>query len=217
LLGQTRTNTPIMGAAADLIMSRPPSWDVPGGGIDLGYWYHASHAMFQVGGPQWRKWQRSVHAALLPNQRKDGNFAGSWDPVSVRAHHGGRVYTTAMALLTLQAEYRYGSIEKLTILPDDKLFTRANASWIKRQYGKFAQCLKIARNDKMITVEQRQAIVKAESSLASLVAAATTELEGFDVPLVSVTQRSRAAQISKMFRSLPVGKLARKLLKQKHP
>ena len=41
-------------------------------------------------------------------QRQDGNFAGSWDPEpDVWGEDGGRVYMTAMGVLTLEAYYRY--------------------------------------------------------------------------------------------------------------
>jgi hypothetical protein len=43
-------------------------------------------------------------------QRRDGNFAGSWDPVGVWGEDGGRVYSTAMLALTVQAYYRYARL-----------------------------------------------------------------------------------------------------------
>jgi hypothetical protein len=44
----------------------------------------------------------------LPLQRGgDGPHAGSWDPDPVWGGHGGRVYATAVAALTLEVYYRY--------------------------------------------------------------------------------------------------------------
>ena len=64
-------------------------------------------ALQQLGGEPAAKWRTAVERALVENQRKDGSFAGSFDPISVWGEDGGRVVTTALALLSLQAAYRY--------------------------------------------------------------------------------------------------------------
>lgn len=215
LMGQSPRFEPIMNASADLIMSKLPEWDVEGGAIDLGYWYHGTHAMFQIGRPHWRKWQSSIREALRPNQRKDGHLAGSWDPVGVRGKDDGRVYATAMAWLTLQAEYRYARSEGLTILPNEAPFKPANRSWKNRQYNTFSRQLKSARRNKKTTAAQQKAIDRAASSLAAVVATTTLELEAFSTPLTHSMLRERVEQIATQFGSLPVGILARKLLSQK--
>ena len=48
--------------------------------------------------------------AILPNQRKDGDFKGSWDPDGAWGFSGGRVYSTAMMTLSLQVYYRYSRV-----------------------------------------------------------------------------------------------------------
>jgi hypothetical protein len=45
-------------------------------------------------------------------QRGDGNFKGSWDPNGVWGEDGGRVYSTAILVLTLQADYRHARLSK---------------------------------------------------------------------------------------------------------
>jgi hypothetical protein len=71
-------------------------------------WYYATLASFHAGGPQWERWNASIQAALLPLQRRDGgSLAGSWDPDPVWGMHGGRVYATALAAMTLEVYYRY--------------------------------------------------------------------------------------------------------------
>jgi len=52
----------------------------------------------------------ALNLALLKSRRADGNFVGSYDLKGPWAEDGGRVYTTAMATLSLQAAYRYGTI-----------------------------------------------------------------------------------------------------------
>jgi hypothetical protein len=106
LLGQDPRRTPIMVKSADAILRQPPVWSREGGSIDLYYWFHASHAMFQMGGAHWTGWSKKLHEALLKSQRASGHAKGSWDPVDAWSDDGGRIYATAMAILSLQAPYR---------------------------------------------------------------------------------------------------------------
>ncbi|MCA8957518.1 MAG: hypothetical protein KDC87_15700 [Planctomycetes bacterium] len=106
LLGQ-RSQT--MDHATQRLIERPPIWDGTGG-VDVYYWYHASHALFQVGGNAFAAWNRDLHAAVLGNQRRGGHLDGSWDPVGAWGSIGGRVYATAMITLALQAPYRFGRV-----------------------------------------------------------------------------------------------------------
>lgn len=106
-LGQDPTDHPIMVSAADTILDRLPVWDEGAGTIDHYYWYYASYALFQSGGKHWSRWSRELDDAVIRTQRKDGNSRGSWDPVGVWGEDGGRVYSTAMMVLTMQAYYRY--------------------------------------------------------------------------------------------------------------
>ncbi len=95
---------------ASLVFSTPPLWDDEGGSIDLFYWYFGSLAMNAWGGSAWKGWDKSLEQALIPNQRvskSDSGVHGSWDPIGAWGSIGGRVYSTAMATLALQASYRY--------------------------------------------------------------------------------------------------------------
>ena len=51
-----------------------------------------------------------MEKALLPHQRTDGNFEGSWDPIGPWGKDGGRVYSTAMGALMLEVYYRYAKV-----------------------------------------------------------------------------------------------------------
>ncbi len=101
LLGHTAMDQPIMAAAADRVFRTPPVWNEEAGTIDFYYWYFGTLAMQCTGGPQWEKWSERISTTLLEHQRQDGSFAGSWDPVGAWGSEGGRVYATAMAVLTL--------------------------------------------------------------------------------------------------------------------
>ena len=109
-MGQDPKEKPIMKAAADLILSKPPIWDEKAGTIDHYYWYYATYALFQMGGTHWTAWQKKLEAAVVKNQNLDKakkNLYGSWNPTCAWGEDGGRVYSTAILALTLQANSRY--------------------------------------------------------------------------------------------------------------
>jgi hypothetical protein len=78
-----------------------PSWQ--SGRRDLYYFHFGSLALHEHGAPGWAKWERAVSAALLAPQQANG----SWPTADVWSRDGGRVYTTAMSVLTLLTPYRY--------------------------------------------------------------------------------------------------------------
>ena len=109
-LGQDPREQPIMNNAAKLLNRTPPRWDEQDGSIDHYYWYYATYALFQLGGQPWMKWQKQLERAVGPQQHSDEgdkNRYGSWDPVGAWGDDGGRVYSTAILTLTMQANYRY--------------------------------------------------------------------------------------------------------------
>lgn len=86
------------------------SWKV----CDLYYMHFASNALFQLTGAndaKWKKWNDAMKAAITETQNMKGSEGqckrGSWDPVERWSCEGGRVYTTAIAALTLEVYYRY--------------------------------------------------------------------------------------------------------------
>ena len=109
-LGQDPKDRPVMLRAADTIAAKPPVWNPDAGTIDAYYWYYASYALYQLGGPRWTKWAKALDRAVVQTQRGDGNALGSWDPVGAWGEDGGRVYSTAISVLTLEVYYRYGRV-----------------------------------------------------------------------------------------------------------
>ena len=107
-LGQTPAQRPEMGKAANTILSKLPKWNTTDGSIDLYAWYFGTYALYQMGGRSWSLWSKALTDALVTPQCREGNAKGSWDPQSdVWGLSAGRVYTTAMGVLTLEAYYRY--------------------------------------------------------------------------------------------------------------
>lgn len=86
---------------ADLLLRRLPEWDPQNFVCDLYYATFGTAAMARMGGRYWKAWEASLARFTLQTQRKDGGFAGSWDPVGPWGYLGGRVYSTAMQALTL--------------------------------------------------------------------------------------------------------------------
>lgn len=106
-LGVDPKESRIMQASADRLLASLPKWDEDAGSIDHYYWYYGTYAMYQVGGSHWKKWSRRMTDAVVRHQESEGNERGSWDPVGVWGQAGGRVYSTALMTLSLQAYYRY--------------------------------------------------------------------------------------------------------------
>jgi hypothetical protein len=73
--------------------------------------YNGTLAMFQAGGPAWKRWNDVVRDALVDRQcdEDEGCRRGSWDPIGQWSPEGGRIYSTALAVLTLEVYYRYQS------------------------------------------------------------------------------------------------------------
>ena len=76
---------------------------------DYYLWYNCTLAMFQVGGTPWERWNAVVRDRIIGLQERQGCARGSWAPNSRWGNVGGRVYTTALAVLTLEVYYRFAS------------------------------------------------------------------------------------------------------------
>jgi hypothetical protein len=73
------------------------------------YWYTATLCLFHLGdSPRWEAWNDRLKNALLPLQVTRHHAEGSWNPEeNWIGSSGGRVYATAMGVLTLEVYYRY--------------------------------------------------------------------------------------------------------------
>ncbi len=96
-----RADHPLAVKQRERILRKPPLWDTGAGTIDLYYWYYGSLALARSGGDPTGAWVAALRSALLSSQRKDGERAGSWDPIDAWGETGGRIYSTAMAALAL--------------------------------------------------------------------------------------------------------------------
>jgi hypothetical protein len=99
---------PVANEAAEYLLADPPeashSRRKP---MNFYYWYYATLALYQRQDALWDDWNRGLQAALLATQHRNGELAGSWAPDTEWGPHGGRVYSTAMATLSLEVYYRF--------------------------------------------------------------------------------------------------------------
>jgi hypothetical protein len=75
---------------------------------DYYLWYNCTLAMFQAGGEPWQRWNAVVRDHLVSLQEGGEECQrGSWPPNDRWASSGGRIYSTALAILTLEVYYRF--------------------------------------------------------------------------------------------------------------
>ena len=86
---------------------------------DTYFWYYGTQAMYYLGGESWQAWSSRLEPLLVDSQATSGRLAGSWDPLNpVRdkwADYGGRLYVTAMNLLSLEIHSRHLPLENESV------------------------------------------------------------------------------------------------------
>ncbi|QDS96186.1 Prenyltransferase and squalene oxidase repeat protein [Roseimaritima multifibrata] len=112
MYGGWRRDHPSMVSGANYLAQSPPAIGTPEvPRRDTYYWYYATQVMFHMGGEHWQKWNQALSPTLVDSQVKAGDRVGSWEPfgdVPDRwSPHAGRLYLTAMNLLSLEVFYRH--------------------------------------------------------------------------------------------------------------
>jgi prenyltransferase beta subunit len=98
LLGRQLTEVEMNEACAFLLREHPGQ-----AAKNFYLWYYCSLAMMQMQNKAWQTWNLRIRDYLVNEQEQNG----SWQPNSKYGHAGGRVYSTALATLTLEVYYRY--------------------------------------------------------------------------------------------------------------
>jgi hypothetical protein len=80
-------------------------------------WYNCTLAVYMADGPggtHWQRWNSTVRDRVIALQRpaNSGCERGSWPCLDPYSLSGGRIYSTALAVLTLEVYYRYGTTKK---------------------------------------------------------------------------------------------------------
>ena len=92
--------------AEKVLTKRLPAWD-RSHRADMAYLYFGTLAMFQRGGEGWEEWNQSLKDALMFKQVARGREIGCWPGALDGERRRDRIYSTAMAVLSLQVYYRY--------------------------------------------------------------------------------------------------------------
>ncbi|MFK7767706.1 MAG: prenyltransferase/squalene oxidase repeat-containing protein [Mariniblastus sp.] len=75
---------------------------------NLYYWYYGTQVMHHYGGKPWEKWNETMRRLLISTQETRGKFPGSWNHRDFKwGPQGGRIYTTSLAVCTLEVYYRH--------------------------------------------------------------------------------------------------------------
>ena len=84
---------------------------------DLYYDYYATQVMRHWGGSDWKRWNETMREFLIKTQATEGHEAGSWYFDDPHSRVGGRLYTTAMAVMILEVYYRYMPLYGKEVFP----------------------------------------------------------------------------------------------------
>ncbi len=74
---------------------------------DIYYNYYATQVMHHWEGPEWERWNAKMRDSLVRAQATEGHEAGSWFFDGEHTKVGGRLFSTAAAVMTLEVYYRY--------------------------------------------------------------------------------------------------------------
>ncbi len=106
---------PYMIGCANYLMDYLPTWMK---GLEKGqsvawyhyFWYYGTLAMYQMGGRYWRAWNDKIKRMYPEHQRlSPPELHGSWDP-DTAILNGGRLFSTAMSILSLETYYRFSPL-----------------------------------------------------------------------------------------------------------
>jgi hypothetical protein len=71
------------------------------------YNYYATQVMHHYGDEPWQRWNAKMRQHLISTQARIGHETGSWHFDDQHGNVGGRLYNTAMSVMTLEVYYRY--------------------------------------------------------------------------------------------------------------
>ena len=74
---------------------------------DMYFNYYASQVMHHYQGSFWKRWNPTMRQMLVDRQATEGHETGSWQFSEPHSREAGRLYNTAMAIMTLEVYYRY--------------------------------------------------------------------------------------------------------------
>lgn len=100
LSGMSRTN-PLMRRGVSYLSTVGPDPQ------NMYFNYYATQVMLNYGGDTWTKWNDVMRDRLVKSQIKTGHASGSWNLADKHGAKGGRLYMTALCVMTLEVYYRH--------------------------------------------------------------------------------------------------------------
>ena len=100
LIGWPKGHPPLLKGAVVLGKEQPRK-------SNMYFNYYTSLVLHHVGGNPWKRWNPRMRNYLEQTQADSGHEAGSWYFDEAWSDRGGRLYTTTLAILTLEVYYRY--------------------------------------------------------------------------------------------------------------
>ena len=89
---------------------------------DIYFNYYATQVFRHIGGEYWKQWNSVAREHLIDTQDQSSSHArGSWYFPDQHGQVGGRLYTTAMAVMTLEVYYRYLPLYGEASLTDEEV------------------------------------------------------------------------------------------------
>lgn len=102
-----RKENPDLAAGCEELMKHLP----PASGDKLGaiyFYYYATQVLHHMEADQFDLWNHRMREHLIRTQETSGHAAGSWNPQgSDHGAKGGRIYSTSLAVMTLEVYYRH--------------------------------------------------------------------------------------------------------------
>lgn len=196
-------------AAVARIEERPPVWDLGRGTIDYYYWYHGRYAL--QGAELGERWVATLNEVLIDHQRSEGHLDGSWDPVGVWCEEGGRIYSTALAILILEAPYRFARRDPLVEIRASRTFAAILRHWDAGRFDLLVQARSRLEPDAM-TPEDRAALPGLDRVIEQRIGFALRRIEILSEGPDYDSAQDEIKQIERAYRGLGPGDTARDLL-----
>ncbi len=96
-----RRDRPALRRGVEFLSKRGPDRN------DMYYNYYATQVLHHWGGDEWKAWNEKMRPMLVQSQVRKGPATGSWNPRDRHAAQGGRIYQTALSIMTLEVYYRH--------------------------------------------------------------------------------------------------------------
>jgi hypothetical protein len=107
-----KTSDPRIVRGCEYLASKPISSELSQ--RDYYYWYYATNSLHHAGGAPWFRWNQAMREVLPAMQIQGGRERGSWPPQGdPHGDAGGRLYSTVMAILCLEAYYRHMPLSEM--------------------------------------------------------------------------------------------------------